>query len=57
MGTRGLLGFIIKGVRKGTYNHYDSYPIGLGLNIMKWIQSLSDAEIAKMVEQVEGLEW
>lgn len=57
MGTRGLLGFIIKGVKKGTYNHWDSYPTGLGLAIMRWIQTLTEEDIAKMTEQVEKIEW
>lgn len=57
MGTRGLLGFIIKGVKKGTYNHWDSYPTGLGLAIMRWIQSLSEEDIIKMAGQVEKIEW
>lgn len=30
MGTRGALGFIKAGEHKVTYNHYDSYPEGLG---------------------------
>jgi hypothetical protein len=30
MGTRGAFGFRINGVDKVTYNHFDSYPTGLG---------------------------
>jgi hypothetical protein len=30
MGTRGLLGIVIDGQLKAWYNHYDSYPSGLG---------------------------
>ena len=57
MGTRGLLGYVIKGKKKGSYNHWDSYPVGLGWAIMKWIRSLSDADITKMIEQLEKIEW
>lgn len=30
MGTRGLIGFVADGELKATYNHFDSYPDGLG---------------------------
>jgi hypothetical protein len=52
MGTRGLLGFIIKGKKNGTYNHYDSYPTGLGNNIIKWLNTLSEEDKKKMAEQL-----
>jgi hypothetical protein len=35
MGTRGAFGFRIGGVDKITYNHYDSYPDGLGDHVAK----------------------
>ena len=35
MGTRGAIGFRSNGVDKVTYNHYDSYPTGLGFDLMK----------------------
>lgn len=35
MGTRGAFGFISKGKTKVTYNHYDSYPTGLGVSVIK----------------------
>lgn len=36
MGTRGIWGFITKeGDLKATYNHFDSYPSGLGVAIQK----------------------
>jgi hypothetical protein len=53
MGTRGILGFITKGVRKGTYNHFDSYPSGLGDAIIKFILAHTDEELEQMVGKVE----
>ena len=53
MGTRGILGFIARGFRKGTYNHFDSYPSGLGDAIIKFILSHTDEELEQMVEKVE----
>ena len=58
MGTRGLVGFVRKdGSKKGAYNHFDSYPEGLGLKIMRWIASLTEEQLKEMAERVENLEW
>lgn len=53
MGTRGKIGFVQKGVRKGVYNHFDSYPSGLGDDIIKFILNHTDTELAEMVSKVE----
>jgi len=37
MGTRGAVGFIKDGVHKVTYNHSDSYPDGLGNQVIDYI--------------------
>jgi hypothetical protein len=36
LGTRGLIGFVIDGVEKLSYNHWDSYPSGLGLTMLQF---------------------
>ena len=38
MSTRGVYGFRKNNTDKITYNHYDSYPSGLGNVILKFIQ-------------------
>ena len=38
MGTRGAWGFRIDGADKVTYNHFDSYPDGLGDNLVSWLR-------------------
>lgn len=38
MGTRGFLGFVVDGEEKITYNHFDSYPSGLGVDMLKWLR-------------------
>jgi hypothetical protein len=53
MGTRGIIGFITKGVRWGTYNHSDSYPSGLGDAIVKFILARTDEELEQMLEKIE----
>lgn len=40
MGTRGFLGFVIDGTEKIGYNHYDSYPDWLGLNVLGWMRQV-----------------
>lgn len=30
MGTRGLLGHIVRGRKRAAYTHFGSYPVGLG---------------------------
>lgn len=37
MSTRGAYGFILNGEEKITYNHCDSYPSYLGINILKFL--------------------
>lgn len=38
MGTRGLLAFAHDGEIKGAYNHFDSYPAGLGADVAKFVK-------------------
>lgn len=59
MGTRGLLGHIIrsKNIRKASYNHFDSYPSGLGAQLAKFINGLNDEQIEKMIEMIGKIEW
>jgi hypothetical protein len=38
MGTRGFIGFVVNGTEKIAYNHFDSYPSGLGLDVLKWLR-------------------
>lgn len=57
METRGLIGFRQNGVRKASYNHYDSYPKGFSADIINFILALSKAERVKMLEQIRKLTW
>ncbi len=38
MSTRGFVGFVVDGVEKISYNHFDSYPGGLGLDVLRWLR-------------------
>ena len=57
MGTRGLLGFIILGRRYAAYNHWDSYPEGLGQDIINFILSLTPEDYATMAALVADITW
>ena len=47
MGTRGLYGFRKNGVDKTTYNHFDSYPDGLGADVIESLKKDWEKEIEK----------
>jgi hypothetical protein len=38
MGTRGFIGFVADGGEKIAYNHFDSYPGGLGIDMLGWLR-------------------
>ena len=47
MSTRGAIGFKHNGELKVTYNHFDSYPSGLGVNILNELKQIQDWDIVK----------
>ena len=56
MGTRGLFGFLYNGRYYLVYNQYDSYPSGLGLDLVKEIvQMLKDGQLAEWLEMFKKL--
>lgn len=46
MSTRGFYGFFYKGETKGFYNHSDSYPSGLGADIVGYVRQFNDEQLA-----------
>lgn len=44
MGTRGIVGLIIDTQIKASYNHFDSYPSGLGLDVVKFVKGIDDLD-------------
>ena len=57
MGTRGLLGYIIHGQRHAAYNHWDSYPEGLGKKIIEFILNLTPEDYDTMARLVAEITW
>jgi hypothetical protein len=54
MGTRGCWGYVIDGEPKLTYNHWDSYPSGLGVEIVAHVQRHTD-DLDALRKQVRAL--
>jgi hypothetical protein len=52
MGTRGLIGYYKKGVTKACYNHWDSYPTGLGAKTKNYI---TNSTLAGLNQDFEGI--
>ncbi|KAI0085022.1 hypothetical protein BDY19DRAFT_461409 [Irpex rosettiformis] len=57
MGTRGLLGYIIRGKYRGTYNHFDSYPEGLGTEIAEFLATLSEEDRVRFIKRLNEIKW
>ena len=52
MGTRGAVGFHKDGVDKITYNHFDSYPSGLGHDVITFIQDTPTDELNEIFDRI-----
>jgi hypothetical protein len=61
MSTRGIIGFVIDGDEKLTYNHSDSYPSWLGVQTLKWLRDANLADVyakaraLRMVDDAPGV--
>lgn len=55
MDTSGFIVFRAKGIEAAFYNHYDSYPTGLGNEIINFIQSLDEGRLERMANNIENL--
>lgn len=49
MGTRGAFGFIINEQEKIAYNHFDSYPEGKGVEVLRWLREADLDDVRKRV--------
>lgn len=52
MGTRGLYGVRKNGVDKCTYNHWDSYPSGLGSDVVKFCANNTVENLNKFFDNI-----
>lgn len=53
MGTRGLIGFYKNGKTKATYNHFDSYPEGVGKVILQEIKHFSITQMNDIFSDIK----
>lgn len=44
MSTRGFIGLVVDGEEKIIYNHFDSYPDGLGMEMLTWLRDVLEVE-------------
>lgn len=52
MGTRGAWGFVRDGKFKVTYNHFDSYPEGLGVKVLNFLRTTTLKELHKIYDKI-----
>lgn len=52
MGTRGLYGMRKNGIDKTTYNHFDSYPDWLGVNVLEFCKCTSIDEMHEIYDKM-----
>lgn len=56
MGTRGAFGFRLGGADKITYNHFDSYPEGLGDRVVADLKRIVERDgLGQLITDVAGL--
>ena len=53
MGTRGAWGFRVDGQDKLTYNHFDSYPDGLGRSLLEQLGKRREARSSDWIENLK----
>jgi hypothetical protein len=56
MGTRGFVGVVVDGTEKIAYNHCDSYPDGLGLDVLQWLRKAHLGGARRLAAQLRVVE-
>jgi len=55
MSTRGVIGLVVGKKKFGIYNHFDSYPDGLGDEVVNFISGLTPTRLKKFKNNVKAL--
>lgn len=55
MGTSGLMAFVVDGETKAGYVHFDSYPSGLGADVLEWLHEALNEQTGKALTQARNL--
>lgn len=53
MSTRGAVGIRMNGIDKVGYNHFDSYPTGLGADILIWLSKMNLDKLKDFYNKIE----
>ena len=53
MSTRGAVGIRMNGIDKVGYNHFDSYPTGLGADILIWLSKMNLEKLKDIFDKIE----
>lgn len=53
MGTRGAIGFYKEGNEKVCYNHFDSYPTGLGDDLISYLKGKTINELNSICDEIK----
>lgn len=53
MSTRGAIGFRVNAVDKVTYNHFDSYPGGIGIDVVNFISKTALSTLKKTALRIQ----
>jgi hypothetical protein len=56
MGTRGFVGFVVDGTEKIAYNHSDSYPSGLGTDVLGWLRKAHLGAARRQAAELRAVE-
>lgn len=58
MSTSGFVGFVVDGIEKIGYVHFDAYPSGVGVDVVKWLSAVEDfgpfADQARALIVIDG---
>ncbi|KAF7919963.1 uncharacterized protein EAE98_009197 [Botrytis deweyae] len=57
MGTSGIIVFVLGTQRRAVYCHFDSYPEGLGRDIVRFILGLKPEQFSIMHRRLQEIEW
>lgn len=53
MSTRGAIGIRMNGIDKVGYNHFDSYPTGLGSEVLNWLSKMNLEKLKTIFDKIK----
>ena len=56
MGTHGVVGVVKNGQTKATYNHFDSYPEGMGVTVLKDVKNCDLEKARENFDKIKLIE-